>query len=270
MKTVLKIMKKGFNDNYRYTEYFLHNAFQYFGYNLTRDEKTADFSVTAYINSNEKYFFLTSPFFDKLHGEECSKLCEVVPAEMKSDVTLYPQHDEIILPNASVHRFLYSSISNAYNEPALVEKGISKLEIEGKHNEINIIGAGQPGNLGFKVVNYGGPAVGLNVIIQAPFLSAPFLSVESATIHRYTTQWKDSHEMTFQKSGNRFICSLENYEILPGRNKMSALWCRTRSKYQCAEFFINFKLRNKSPLRTKILITVTPFSGEGATTEFTL
>ena len=170
-----------------------------------------------------------------------------------------------MLPNATVFHFLYSRTSSAYEEPALIESGDSRLTFEGHGWE-----AGQSGNVGFSVINYGGPTKGLDVILQAPVWAAPFLSVESAEIRRYTKQGQQSQELVFKKIGSRFLCRLEQFDILPGRNEMSALWCRTRTKYLCAEFNIDLKLRSRAPLQTQLSLSVNPFSGEGCMTTITL
>jgi len=265
MKTVVQVMKKGYNNSYLYTEYFLHNALQHFGFCLTRDEKSADFSVTAYIDYDAKYFLLTSPFFDRLQGDQRQKLCEAIAVAMKSEVRLHPQLGEILPPNALKFEFLYSSTSNAYEEPALIESGDSDLELDG-----NWWRADQSGNVGFAIVNYGGPTQGLDVILQAPFWAAPFLFVESAQVRRVTKWEWERREMVFEKRGSSFHCRLEDFAILPGRNRMSALWCRARTKYECAEFYIDLNIKNKGPLPTNLLVTVKPLSGKGFTTTFPL
>ncbi len=263
MKTVLQIEKKGYNDAYNFTEYFLHNALQHFGFNLTRDEKTADFSVTAYIDRNVDYVLFTSSFFDQLQGEEQKKFCEAAAIAMKSEALMYPLTGEIQLPNAEVYRFLYSSTSNAYKEPALIENGDSDLDIESRYCTI-----GNSGDLGFSVVNYGGPTQGLDVTLLVPLWALPFLSVESAQIRRHTKQGVETKKMVFERIGYRFVCRLNDYQILQGRNRMSALWCRTRSKYQCATFFIDLKLKYRGPIPIKLYVMVKPFSGSGSSTMF--
>lgn len=265
MKTILQVRKKGYNNDYRYTEFFLHNALQPYGFHLTRDEKTADFSVTAYIDRNSEHFWLVSEFFDQLKGEEKQRFCEVAAVAMKSEVLLCPLPEDVFPPNASVYEFLYSSTSNAYEEPALIEKGDSVLQLEGHWWE-----DGQRGNTGCKIVNYGGSTVGLDVILQVPFWAIPFLSIESAQIRRRTSQGVERQQIAFERMGNRFICQLESFRILPGRNRLSARWCRARSKYQNAEFYIDLTLKNKGPIPVKLFMTVSPFLGEGFTMAFDL
>ncbi|MBE6564696.1 MAG: hypothetical protein E7655_05440 [Ruminococcaceae bacterium] len=262
METVVQVKRKGCNDSYRYMEYYLHNALQAYGYSLTRDEATADFSVTAYLDWNETYFSLISPFFDRLQGDTLDAFLKDLAAAMKSEVWLhpYPQPEDDTLPNVSVFCFLYSRTSNAYQEPALIESGDSNLDFEGHYWTKD-----QRGNVGFTLVNYGGPSKGLTVSLQAPLWAAPFLTVESAQIRRYTKQGGESREMVFQRNGARLVCSMEQFDILPGRNRMSALWCRTRTKYQCAVFYIDLIIKNRSPLHTQLLLEVDPFSGEGCT-----
>lgn len=265
MKKVLRVKVKGYNAYYRYTEHFLHNALQSFGYNLTRDEKTADFAVTAYINPDAEYFSLTSTFFDQLQGEEQEKLCNAISKAMKSEVLVCPWSEDAVEHLSSEFRFLYSSTSNAYDEPALIEKGDSNLKYEGYSYEME-----NRGHFTLDVVNYGGPTRGLDVIIEAPLWAMPFLSVESAQIHWYTKEGYRQTDMVFKKKANRLACKLKDFEILSGRNEMSALWCRSRTKYQSVKFYVDFKLKYIFPIQPEIIITVKPFFGKGVTIKYNL
>ena len=129
MNRVLQIKKKGYNDDFRYTEYFLHNALQTFGYYLTRDEATASFTVTAYINHRVDYMLFTSPFFDQISEENILAYTEAIAAAMKSDAVFLSHPGEIKTRGTAVYRFHFSNTTNAFAEAAVIESGKSLLEI---------------------------------------------------------------------------------------------------------------------------------------------
>ena len=63
MKRVLYIKRKGFNYYTDYTELYLHEALQNYGFSLIREKEKSTFGVTVYISENEKYMAVLSPFF---------------------------------------------------------------------------------------------------------------------------------------------------------------------------------------------------------------
>ena len=224
MKRILQIKRKYFNDAPNYTEYYLHNAFQKFGYALTRDEAAADFEITAYINHRTDYMLFVSSFFDTIPEEILLAYTEEIAAAMKSDAMFLPHPGEINTRGVAVYRFLFSSTANAFEEPALIENGESVLESGTRSISV--------GGLGLKVTNFGGPSKGLEISIESSRAASRFLKIEAAQIRRYTKKGLITEPLTFEWLDGRYVCRLDDFEIFPGLNKNSALWCRSIKKYQ--------------------------------------
>lgn len=255
MDRVLQVKKKGFNDDPRYAEFYLHNALQNFGYYLTRDETTADFVVTAYIDHRTKYILFTSPFFDLLKDDELLSYTEAIAIAMKSTAAFIPRLNEIKTQGVATYHFLYSSTTNAYLEPATIENGSTLLECSSRS-----VGFGR---LGLKITNYGGPSRGMDIIIDAPLLTSVFMKIEDAQIRRYTKGGMLTEKLIFQKKHSQYICRLNDFLIHPGLNKKSALWSRTRTKYQDTEFYMDLSLAASAPITGNIVLTVKPHFGSG-------
>lgn len=211
MNRVLRIEKKGYNDDYRYTEYFLHNALQAFGYYLTRDEATASFAVTAYIDHRVNYMLFTSPFFDQISEENILAYTEAITAAMKSEAIFMPHSGEIKTRGVTIYRFLFSNITNAFAEPAVIESGKSILEIA--NQSVSLC------NFGFKVINYGGPSHGLDIVVKTSHFATAILDFEVAQIRRYTKKGMITEKLIFERDLNRYICRANDFEIYPGLNK---------------------------------------------------
>lgn len=258
MKRTLQVRKKGYNDALGYTDYFLHNALSAFGYYLTRDESTADFTITAYIDHREDYMLFTSPFFDLLEDKDLFVYSDAIAAAMKSDALFLPHPGEIKTRGVAIYQFLFSSTTNAFDEPATIETGKSILECANRNVSLN-----GSGSFGLKVINYGGPSRGMDVIFEVPRLASAFFKIENAQIRRYTKKGMLTLPLLFEKVGNRFICQLNDFEIHPGLNKNSALWCRSRTKYQDTKFYMDFTVASHVLASTDVTLTVKPHWGEG-------
>lgn len=264
MRRILQVRKKGYNDDFRYTEYFLHNALQSFGYNLTRDELTASFTVTAYIDHRVNYMLFTSPFFDQIPEENIFAYTAAIASAMKSEAIFLPHPGEIKTRGTAIFHFHFSNTTNAFAEPAVIESGKSVLEVANKN-----VSLGGIGSFGFKVINYGGPSQGIDVIFETTPLAAEFLEIEVAQIRRYTKKGMVTEKLIFKKDHNGYICQVNGFEIYPGLNKNSALWCRSRTKYQNTEFYMDFAIKNNMPTSSDVVLTVRPHFGEGFSIKLT-
>lgn len=258
MGRILSVKKKGYNDDPRYTEYFLHNALQKFGYSLTRDSNTADFAITAYIDHRVNHMLFISPFFDQISEEDIDEYSKEISMAMKGESVFLPQLDEIKTQGVAIYHFLFSSKTNAFAEPAIVDSGKTLLEIAGHSSSL-----GHIGSFGFKVINFGGPSQGMDIVIKTSYPENLFLNIEDAQIRRYTKKGMITEKLVFKKSKNQYICRMDDFKIHPGLNKNSAAWCRSRTKYQDSEFYIDFTITSRVPIFSDINLTINPHWGEG-------
>ena len=105
----------------------------------------------------------------------------------------------------------------------------------------------------------------MDIVVQAPVMMRGFVTICHGQLRRYTKQGMVAQELKFQKEDGRWICHLEDHEIFCGLNAKSALWCRSKTKYQETAFYLDLKIRNMAPVRTTVLLTVKPHHGEGDT-----
>lgn len=260
MNRVLSVKRKGSNDSFGYTEYFLHNAFQTFGYYLTRDEDTTDFIITAYIDHRKEYMLFTSPFFDQLKEENLWKYAESLALSMKSEAIFFLYEGKIETKGVAISQFRFSKTTNAFAEPAVIKTGKCILEAANRNFSL-----GKLGGFGLTVINYGGPSQGLDIIIETSFSASLSLKIENAQIRRYTKKGMTTEQLSFKKIDNQYICQMDDFIIHPGLNKNSAVWCRSRTKYQDAKFYMDFIITSSAPIDADIKLTVKPHLGDGFT-----
>lgn len=212
VKKLFLIKRKGFNYYTDYTELYLHKSFENKGYKLVKDESKCLFDVIIDI-SEEKYMTALSPYFDALPEEDVKELAEILSSNFKSEVIVMPCLENYQFKGIP-HKFMFSDIYNAFEEDVYVYNESPEFARECfsqcKGNQPYVV----------EYVNYGGAFTGLDITLS--FDNANIV-LEEASLNYYKGNNKISKELTFEKSGDMFKCSVPEFYMNRGINKYSAV-----------------------------------------------
>ncbi len=216
MKRMLIIKRKGFNYYTDYTELYLHNAFQNYGYSVVRNKAQSDFSVTVYISETEKHMKMTSTFFDELSESDALNLCGIFSDAFKSEVVITAntgyEHSQF-----DVYEFLLSKTYSAYNEPVYLIDEPPKLE-----QRIGVIGFKTNKNNSMSFVNTGGKLSGINITFDFDE-NIYDLDIPDAYISRFNGESFSRQEFLFEKENSSFKANIDFLKIEKGINPESAI-----------------------------------------------
>ena len=216
MKKMLMIKRKGFNYYTDYTELYLHNAFQNYGYSIVRDKDKSDFSVFVYISEAEKYMKVTSPFFDNLSENNVTELCDVFSEAFKSEVTI-TEASEYENDSINTYEFMLSNNHSAYDEPVYMVDEPPKLEW--RTRDINFE---TNKDYCMSFVNVGGKFSGINITFD--FNENIYdLDLSDAHISRWNGHSFSRQEIVFKKEENSFKADIDFLKIEKGINPKSAV-----------------------------------------------
>ena len=216
MKKMLMIKRKGFNYYTDYTELYLHNAFQNYGYSIVRDKAKSDFIVSVYISEAEKYMKATSPFFDNLRENNVTKLCDVFSKAFKSEVTMAEASER---ENESINTYEIMLCNNhsAYDEPVYLINELPKLE-----QRISVIDFKTNTNNSISFVNVGGKFSGINITFDFEE-SMHDLVLSDAHISRFNGESFLRQEFLFKKVNSSFKADIDFLKLEKGINPKSAV-----------------------------------------------
>ncbi len=260
MKKILRVKRRinGVGGDPRYMEYYLHNGLKNYGYTLTREVDKASFKVTAYNNFRIDTVYYESTFFDEIAEEEVCEFNRVLTESMKEPAELADHPGCIDTKGVAVYEFYFSDKSDAFSVEPLIKEGGSVLELGLRECLCSV---GNPWVT--KIVNFGGPSKGVEIIIETNLVTSLCVKFEKAQLRRYTKDGLSERSIQFDKKGNRYICRVDDFEIAPGLNKLSAQWCRSRRMQDGAEFYISFVPEGNVKMPINGRITVTPYDGKG-------
>ncbi len=264
MKRALKVKKRRseVGTDIRYMEYYMHNGFKEYGYTLTREIEKSSFKVEAYVSHSEKYVYYVCDFFDNLSDDEIARCNEIFTVSMKEESELIPFDDMPKHKNARTDVFYMSNHSDAYEQPPVIETGESILDTGIKTVFCNV-----GHSYMVEVINYGGRSKGIEIVFEADKITGLHVKLENAMIYWYESTGKVSEEITFVKKGRTYTCSLPDFEINPGRNPLSAVWCRSYKKYNNMCYYIAFTPTGFLNMPVEGILTVKPMCGKGVSVE---
>lgn len=216
MKRVLYIKRKGFNYYTDYTELYLHNALQNYGYSLIRQRAKSSFSVAVYICESEKYMALLSPFFDSIDEADLPSLCESFSKNFKSEVIVSACPDDSVFPGEK-EVFMFSEDFSAFDEPIYLTDEPPKLKWKTadcffKTNEPYLI----------RFVNTGGKLSGIRIEITFNE-NISDLSIDEAEITYYDNKKQITKSLGFTDVGTGFCSQADFLNIGKGINPYSAV-----------------------------------------------
>ena len=249
MKRVLYIKRKGFNYYTDYTELYLHNALQNYGYNLIRECDKSTFSVTLYISENEKYMALLSPFFDSINENDLLTLCENFSKAFKSEVIVSACPDDSTFPGDK-EIFLFSENFNAFDEPVYLTEETPELKRKMadcffKTNTPYLI----------RFANTGGKLTGIRIVLDFNE-DISSLTIVEAEITYYENKKEISRPLTFTYDGTSLCTKADFICIEKGINTASA-------------FLRGKKLYNEE-IKYGFSLKITPVSSDNTTLTPTL
>lgn len=216
MKRVLYIKRKGFNYYTDYTELYLHNAFQKFGYNLVRDPIKSSFCVTVFISEAEKYMAFLSPYFDSLSDDDLISICEKFSAEFKSEAVFSLCKDDMKF-SGEKETFMFSDRYSAFDEPVYLTDEKPELTIKTADTYFT---ANKPYLIRF--VNTGGELSGIDVILDF-YESTDKLIIDEAEIIYYENKKEFRKALNFRKDSNSFTAEADFVNIKEGINQNCAV-----------------------------------------------
>jgi len=246
VKKLFLIKRKGFNYYTDYTELYLHRSFENKGYYLVKDESKCLFSVIVDI-SEEKYMTVLSPYFDTLSEDDAREFSEILGSNFKSEVIAMPCTENYQFKGIP-YRFMFSDIYNAFEEdiyvydtsPEFVQECFSQCKSE------------QPYVVEY--INYGGAFRGLEISLS--FDNADVI-LEEPSLNYYVGKEKLTKELTFEKSGNKFYCSVPEFHMNKGINKYSAVLRGKKREDEKSKngFYIRFVPRSSDEfLNVKMMV----------------
>lgn len=216
MKRMLMVKRKGFNYYTDYTELYLHNAFQNYGYSIVRDKAKSDFSVFVYISEAEKYMKATSPFFDDLSENNVAELCDVFTETFKSEVTMV-EASEYDNDSINTYEFMLSKNHSAYDEPVYLIDEPPKLE-----RRIGVVNFKTNKDNSMSFVNVGGKISGINITLD--FNEKIYdLDLLDARVSHFNGENFIRQEFVFEKVNNTFKADIDFVKVDKGINPKSAV-----------------------------------------------
>lgn len=216
MRKMLLVKRKGFNYYTDYTEHYLHNAFQNYGYSIVRDESKSDFSVLVYISETEKYMKMISPFFDNLSEKDIENFCNLFSVAFKSEVKM-EDFDESQCNSMYPYKFMLSKNHSAYNEPAYLIDAPPKLERRTYNcnfttNKVSLM----------SFVNVGGNISGLKIIFDFSE-NVEDLQLSDSKISYYANKENTVLDISFDKNDKTFTSNIDSFKTDKGINPKSAV-----------------------------------------------
>lgn len=255
MKRVLYISRKGFNYYTDYTELYLHNALQNYGYNLIRQADKSTFNVTVYISESEKYMTLLSPLFDSIDEADLPSLCENFSKNFKSEVIVSACPDNSIFPGEK-EVFMFSDSFSAFDEPIYLTDEPPKLKWKTadcffRTNEPYLI----------RLVSIGGKLSDVRIALEFEETSDTLL-INEAEITYYKNKKQFTQPLTFINDGTCFFSRADFLSIDKGINPYCAL-LRAKKLYT-EEDKLGFSLKLLSKCTADVILTPTLriFSGD--------
>ena len=216
MKRVLYIRRKGFNYYTDYTELYLHNALQSYGFSLIREKEKSTFGVTVYISESEKYMAALSPFFDSIGDEDLLTLCEHFSKTFKSETIVSACADDSVFPGDKEY-FMFSENYSAFDEPIYITDAPAKLK---RKTASCFLTANKPYLIRF--VNNGGKLSGADIVLDFEE-NISHLSIADAEIIHCENKKDVRNPLAFTKVGNSFSAKADLIYIEKGINPSSAV-----------------------------------------------
>ncbi len=238
MDKMFLIKRKGFNYYSDYIELYLHRSFEKRGYYLVKEKSKRLFSVIVDV-SNDKYMAVLSSYFATLSEEEAKDFAEVLSANFKSEVIVMPCFDKYEFKGTPcLCRF--SDTYNAFEEDPYVQD----LKPEFVQEIFDNCQSQRPYVVEY--INYGGAFKGLEITLA---FDSDDVELEETSFNYYKGKERISKEITFEKSGNVFKCSVPDFGMEKGLNKYSAVF---RGKKEVNEkrdhsFYVRVIPKSSSP-----------------------
>ena len=216
MKRVLYVRRKGFNYYTDYTELYLHEALQNYGFSLIREKEKSTFGVTVYISESEKYMAMLSPFFDSIDETDLITLCEIFSKTFKSEAIVSACPDDAVFPGDKEY-FMFSENYSAFDEPVYLIEEAPKLKWKTADCLFQV---NNPYLIRF--VNIGGKLSGINIALDFEE-DIRGLSIEKAEIIYYINKKETRKPVNFTKSNNSFFADADFLFIDKGINPACAV-----------------------------------------------
>ena len=248
MKRVLYIRRKGFNYYTDYTELYLHNALQSYGYSLIREKEKSTFNVTVYISETEKYKALLSPFFDSIDETELLSLCENFSIAFKSEAMISVCPDDAIFPGEKEF-FMFSDKFSAFDEPVYLTEEAPKLKMKTAECFFR---TNKPYHIRF--VNNGGRLSGIRIVLDFDE-DISDLTIDEAEIIYYEKKNEIRIPLSFVRTDNGFCSQADFFYLEKGINPASAV-LRAKKLYN-EEVRLGFSLKFSPESYADIILTPT-------------
>lgn len=216
MKRVLYIRRKGFNYYTDYTELYLHNALENYGFSLIRRADKCTFSVRVYISESEKYMALLSPFFDSIDESDLIKLCKNFSNAFKSEVIVSACPDDAVFTGDEEY-FMFSESFSAFDEPVYLTESPASL-----HRKIADCFFRSNNPYLIRFVNTGGKLSGIDIALEFEE-NIGRLSIEEAEIICYENKKEARKPLVFTKENGAFGAKADFLTIEQGINPACAV-----------------------------------------------